>query len=195
MNALIARLGVEAVDWVGTSMGGLIGLMLAAMPGSPIRRLVLNDIGPFIPKAALERMAGYVGKDPAFADWAALEAYLRQVHATWGPLDDADWHHLAEHGHRRDDGGGFRLAYDPAIGRAFARRLGDIDLWPLWEKVTCPVLVLRGGQSDLLLRETAEAMTARGPRARLVEFTEAGHAPSLMAVHQITVVKDWLLAS
>ena len=194
MNALIARLGVEAVDWVGTSMGGLIGLMLAAMPGSPIRRLVLNDIGPFIPKAALVRLAGYVGKDPAFADRSALEAYLRQVHATWGPLDDADWHHLAEHGHRRDDGGGLRLGYDPAIGRAFAGPLRDVDLWPLWEKVTCPVLVLRGGQSDLLLRETAEAMTARGPRARLVEFAEAGHAPSLMTAHQIAVVKDWLLA-
>jgi len=194
MNALIARLGVEAVDWVGTSMGGLIGLMLAAMPGSPIRRLVLNDIGPFIPKAALERMAGYVGKDPTFGDRAALEAYLRQVHATWGPLADADWQHLAEHGHRRDDGGGFRLGYDPAIGRALAGPLRDVDLWPLWEKVTCPVLVLRGGQSDLLLRETAEAMTTRGPRARLVELAEAGHAPSLMTAPQIAVVKDWLLA-
>ena len=194
MNALIARLAVEAVDWVGTSMGGLIGLMLAARPNSPIRRLVLNDIGPFVPKAALVRLAGYVGKDPAFADRAALEAYLRQVHATWGPLDDADWRHLAEHGHRRDEGGGLRLAYDPAIGRAFDGPLNDVDLWALWEKVTCPVLVLRGGQSDLLLRETAEAMTARGPRARLVEFAEAGHAPSLMAAHQVAVVKDWLLA-
>ena len=194
MNALIARLAVEAVDWVGTSMGGLIGLMLAARPNSPIRRLVLNDIGPFVPKAALARLAGYVGKDPAFADRAALEAYLRQVHATWGPLDDADWRHLAEHGHRRDEGGGLRLAYDPAIGRAFDGPLNDVDLWALWEKMTCPVLVLRGGQSDLLLRETAEAMTARGPRARLVEFAEAGHAPSLMTAHQVDVVKDWLLA-
>ena len=194
MNALIARLAVEVVDWVGTSMGGLIGLMLAARPNSPIRRLVLNDIGPFVPKAALVRLAGYVGKDPAFADRAALEAYLRQVHATWGPLDDADWRHLAEHGHRRDEGGSLRLAYDPAIGRAFDGPLNDVDLWPLWEKVTCPVLVLRGGQSDLLLRETAEAMTTRGPRARLAEFAEAGHAPSLMTAHQIAVVKDWLLA-
>src|SRR5215470_11982211 len=194
MNALIARLGVESVDWVGTSMGGLIGLMLAALPGAPIRRLVLNDIGPLVPQAALVRMAGYVGKDPAFADRAALEAYLRQVHAAFGPLDDADWQHLAEHGHRRDENGGFRLAYDPAIGRAFAGPLNDVDLWPLWEKVTCPVLVLRGAQSDLLLRETAEAMTARGPRARLVELAEAGHAPSLMAAHQIAVVRDWLLS-
>src|SRR5215470_576684 len=194
MNALIARLGVETVDWVGTSMGGLIGLMLAAMPGSPIRRLVLNDIGPFVPKAALVRLAGYVGKDPAFADLAALEAYLRQVHAGFGPLGDDEWRHLAQHGHRRDAAGGLRLVYDPAIGRAFAGEPVDVDLWSLWERVTCPVLLLRGGRSDLLLRETADAMTARGPRARLVEFPEAGHAPALMAAHQIAVVKDWLLA-
>jgi len=193
-NALIARLGVESVDWVGTSMGGLIGLMLAAMPGAPIRRLVLNDIGPFIPQAALVRMAGYVGKDPAFADRAALEAYLRQVHAQFGPLDDADWQHLAEHSYRRGEGGELRLAYDPAIGRPFAGPLENVDLWPLWDKVTCPVLLLRGAQSDLLLRETAETMTRRGPRARLVEFAEAGHAPSLMAAHQIAVVRDWLLS-
>ena len=194
MAALVARLEVEAVDWVGTSMGGLIGLMLAAMPRSPIRRLVLNDVGPFVPRAALVRLAGYVGKDPVFADLAGLEAYLRQVHAPFGPLDDDDWHHLARHGHRRDPAGRLRLAYDPAIGRAFAGELGDVDLWSLWDRVACPVMVLRGGRSDLLLRETAEAMTQRGPRARLVEFPEAGHAPALMAAHQIAVVKDWLLA-
>ena len=194
MAALVARLGVATVDWVGTSMGGLIGLMLAAMPRSPIRRLVLNDVGPFLPRAALGRIAGYVGKDPDFADLDDCEAYLRRVHAPFGPLADDDWRHLASHGHRRDAAGRLRLAYDPAIARAFAGEPADIDLWSLWDRVTCPVLVLRGGQSDLLLAETATAMTARGPRARLVEFAEAGHAPALMAAHQIAVVHDWLLA-
>ena len=194
MAALIARLGVETVDWVGTSMGGLIGLRLAAMPRSPIRRLVLNDIGPFVPRAALKRMAGYVGKDPAFADIAEVEAYLREVHRAFGPLDDADWRHLAQHGHRRDAEDRLRLVYDPAIGRAFAGEAADVDLWPLWDRVSCPVLLLRGAESDLLLQETAITMTERGPRARLVEFPEAGHAPGLMAANQIAVVKDWLLA-
>ena len=194
MAALIARLDVDHVDWVGTSMGGLIGLMLAAMPRSPIRRLVLNDVGPFLPRAALARLALYVGKDPAFADLAGLEAHLRQVHAPFGPLTDEEWRQLASHGQRRDAAGQLRLAYDPAIGRAFSGELADVDLWPLWDRVACPVLVLRGARSDLLLRATAETMTVRGPGARLVEFPEAGHAPALMAGHQIAVVKDWLLA-
>ena len=99
MTVLLARLGAEQVDWVGTSMGGLIGMMLAAQPNSPIRRLVMNDVGSFVPAAALQRLGNYVGKDPHFADMAALEAYLRQTHAGFGAIDDAGWHHLAEHGH------------------------------------------------------------------------------------------------
>ncbi len=97
MTALIARLDVEAVDWVGTSMGGLIGMMLAAQPGTPIRRLVINDIGPFIPKAALARIGDYLGQDQSFADLEAAEAHLRTVHAPFGPLTDAQWEHLTLH--------------------------------------------------------------------------------------------------
>lgn len=194
MTALIARLDVGAVDWVGTSMGGLIGMMLAAQPQSPIRRLVINDAGPFIPKAALERIAGYVGKDPVFDDIRGVEAYLRLVLAGFGRLSDEEWRHMAEHSSRRLPDGRFALAYDPGIGKPFTTlALNDLDLWPLWDRITCPVLVLRGADSDLLLPETAAEMTRRGPRARLVEVPHCGHAPSLMAPEQIAVVRGFLL--
>ncbi len=190
MTALIARLGVEEVDWIGTSMGGLIGLMLAARPKSPIRRLVLNDVGPFIPAQALRRLSGYVGKDPIFDDLAGVEAYLRQTHATFGSLDDGAWRHLAAHSHRRLPDGRFGLAYDPAIGQGLAAAAAvDIDLSPLWQAVQCPVLALRGAESDLLLAETAQAMAAK---AMVVEIPGVGHAPSLMVSTQIEILRSWL---
>ncbi len=195
MNALIARLGVEEVDWLGTSMGGLIGMMLAAQPGTPVRRLIVNDVGPFIPKAALERIAGYVGKDPRFPDLAAAEAYFREVHAPFGRLSDAQWQHLTRQGVSRDESGegGFRLRYDPGIGKVFTDAPPeDVDLWGLWERIACPVLVLRGAESDLLPAEIAQEMTRRGPRASLVEFPDCGHAPALMDEAQTSVVRDWL---
>lgn len=194
MAALIARLDVESVDWVGTSMGGLIGLMLAAQPQSPIRRLVINDVGPFIPRAALERIAGYVGKDPVFDDIRGVEAYLRLVLMGFGQLSGEEWRHMAEHSARPLPDGRFGLAYDPGIGKAFtAQPLADVDLWPLWERIACPVLVLRGADSDLLLPETAAEMTRRGPQARLVEVSHCGHAPSLMKPEQIAAVRGFLL--
>ena len=194
MTALIARLGVADLDWLGTSMGGLIGLMLAAQPNTPIRRLVLNDIGPFVPKAALERIAGYVGQDPRFASLGELEAYLREVHAPFGPLGDSDWRHMALQGYRRREDSGFGLAYDPAIGAAFRQDepLADVDLWAAWGAVRCPVLVLRGGDSDLLLPDTAARLRSDG--ATVVEFPGIGHAPALMAADQIAVVREWLAA-
>jgi pimeloyl-ACP methyl ester carboxylesterase len=189
LTALIARLDVAEIDWVGTSMGGLIGMMLAAQANSPIRRLVLNDVGPIVPTAALRRLSGYVGKDPVFDDLAGLEAYLRQVHAPFGALDDAAWRDMAAHGHRRLPDGRFGLAYDPAIGRGLADASADIDLSPVWQAVRCPVLVLRGAESDLLLAETARRMAAK---AKIVEIPDVGHAPSLMVPAQIDLVRSWL---
>jgi len=195
MAALIARLDVEEVDWVGTSMGGLIGMMLAARPGAPIRRLVINDIGPLIAKEGLARIASYVGRDPSFRDLAELEAALRVVAATFGPLSDAQWRHLATHGARTKPDGSLGLAYDPHIGDAFrAEPAADVDLWPTYDAVRCPTLVIRGADSDLLRRADAEAMTRRGPRARLVEFSGIGHAPALMAPDQIAAIGEFLLA-
>lgn len=195
MTALIARSGAAQIDWVGTSMGGLIGLMLAAQPRSPIRRLVVNDVGPFIPAAALRRIAGYVGEPVAFEDIDQLERYLRVIAAPFGPLGDAQWRHLAVHSARELDDGRLGLAYDPGIAEAFKGHLDDIDLWPIWERVRCPVLVLRGADSDLLRREDALAMTRRGPGAELVEFDGVGHAPALMDEGQIVAVRDWLAAA
>lgn len=194
MAVLIARSGVDAVDWVGTSMGGLIGMLLAAQTGTPIRRLVINDVGPFLPRAALERIAAYVGQAPDFADLDEMETYVRTISAPFGPLTDAQWRHLTLHSARRRDDGRFEFAYDPGIAEPFrAGGLDDVDLWPVWERIACPVLVLRGARSDVLRREDAQAMTRRGPGAELLEFPGIGHAPMLMDDSQIDPVRDWLL--
>lgn len=193
MTALIARLDAESVDWVGTSMGGLVGMFLAAQKRSPIRRLVLNDVGPFVPRAALERIAAYVGEDPAFVDAAGLEGYLRLVHAGFGRLTDAQWRHLAAHGGRDGGDGTVRPAYDPRISVPLrAGPIQDVSLWPIWDAVPIPVLVLRGAESDLLPAEVADEMTRRGPRARLAVFEGCGHAPALMSADQIDAVRGFL---
>lgn len=194
MTALIARTGAESVLWVGTSMGGLIGMMLAAQPHTPIRKLVVNDVGPLVPRAALERLAQYVGKAPRCATMTQFEAYLREVFAPFGPLTDAQWRHLAETSARRNEDGTFGPAYDPGIATAFSGELADVVLWPVWDAIACSTLVLRGTQSDLLLRETAVEMTQRGPRAALKEFDGIGHAPALMSEDQIEAVRSFLLA-
>lgn len=191
--ALIARLDVEAVDWLGTSMGGMIGMTLAAQPGSPIRRLIVNDVGPFIPAAGLRRIATFVGGAPRFADLAEAEAFLRRALAPFGIDRDEDWRRVAEISTRPAEGGGLRLHYDPAIGAAaFPAKIEDVALWPLWEMIRCPTLVLRGAESDILTRDTAEEMTRRGPKAELVEFPGCGHAPALVAPDQIGAVRRWL---
>lgn len=198
MTAVMARLDVEKVDWVGTSMGGLIGLLLAAQPNSPVRRLVMNDIGPFVAKAALQNIAGYLGTDPFFPDFAAAESYIRSVHAGFGPLADDQWEHLARHSLRAEPGGGFRLRYDPSLAGPFRQTAeADADLWVAWAKVRAPVLVLRGENSEVLSPETARLMASggldgSGPKAELVAFPGVGHAPALMSGEQIAKVADWL---
>lgn len=193
VGALISRLDVETIDFVGTSMGGIIGMVMASMGNSPIRRLVINDVGPFIPKAALERIRKYVGGDPRFPDVDALEAALRVAWAPFGPLDDAQWRHLAETSSRVCEDGTVALAYDPAIAQAFADdAAADVDLWSHWDAVACPTLVVRGGESDLLLAETAAEMTRRGPKARIHEMPGIGHAPTLMFEHEIAPIVEFL---
>ena len=200
MAALIARItatsrapgGAQRVDWVGTSMGGLIGMLLAAQPNSPIARLVLNDVGPFIPKASLERIAAYVGKAPRCKSIDELEAYVRLVSAAFGPLTDAQWRHLTVHGAIQHADGTWGMIYDPGIGAAFQGPQRDVDLWPFYDEVKCPTLLLRGAQSDLLLAETAQEMSRRGPRPRLMEFAGVGHAPMLMAEEQMLPVLEFL---
>lgn len=196
------------VDWVGTSMGGLIGMFLAARKSSPIRRLVLNDVGALVPWAALFRMKGYITRGRRFSDLAEVEQYLRKVCATFGPLTDEQWRHLARHSARREDGGGsspYVLRYDPAIGEGLHGHvdpefpigpdlLRGIDLWNVWSKVECPTLVLRGAESEVLLPTTLKEMKARKPDLQVVEFPGVGHAPALMDADQIGVVRRFLLA-
>jgi pimeloyl-ACP methyl ester carboxylesterase len=199
MNALIARvtdgIGKSDVYWVGTSMGGIIGMLVASRRLSPITKLVLNDIGAVIPKAALERLALYIGHAPQFKTFEELEAYVRLVSAPFGPLTDEQWRHLTVHSAKLMEDGSWTTAYDPAIGIPFRQGpLHDINLWEYFDAIPCPTLLLRGAQSDLLLKDDALAMTQRGPRPRLVEFEGIGHAPALMAQDQIAVVREFLLA-
>lgn len=194
MAALIARMDVPEIDWIGTSLGGILGMTLAAQPNTPIRKLVVNDVGAFIERAAISRICSYVGQDPSFRSLEALEAYLREVHAPFGPLTDAQWRHLAIHSARRDEAAEvWRLHYDPELAAPLKEGFVE-DLWPLWEAITCPVLIVRGAESDILLHETAEEMLTRGPEAELIELPGIGHAPMLMDPDQIAVVRDWLLS-
>jgi pimeloyl-ACP methyl ester carboxylesterase len=193
MLQLLDGLGLERVDWVGTSLGGLIGMGVAASGAERIRKLVLNDVGPFLPKAALQRINTYLGKALRFATLDLLEAHLREIHAGFGPLTDAEWRHLAEHSASRRDDGRFGLNYDQRLGAPMTKGpVEDIDLWPVWDQIQCPVLVQRGAESDLLLAETALEMTRRGPSAEIVEIDGTGHAPALMAKDQIAIVREWL---
>jgi len=193
LSHLLARID-RPVDWVGTSLGGICGMGIAATPGHPIRRLVLNDIGTFVPQEAMARIRDYMGNEPVFPDIATLEAHLRLVHAPFGPLSDAQWRHLAETSARRTDRG-VMLHYDPAIAAPIrATEAQALHLEALWQRVTVPVLVIRGAESDILSAETAAAMAGR-PHVALAEIAHAGHAPALMDPAQTALVRDFLQAA
>jgi pimeloyl-ACP methyl ester carboxylesterase len=198
MVTLVARLNVERVAWVGTSMGGLIGLALAALPGSPIHRLVLNDVGPVIEFAALERIGTYLGAPLRWPDEAAAADYLWSISQSFGPHSREQWLALCRPQLKPAPEGGLMSHYDPAIAlpyRSFTPELakaGETLLWASYDALRCPTLLLRGAQSDLLSAATAQAMAQRGPRARLVEFESVGHAPTLVAPDQVACVRDFL---
>ncbi len=195
MAMLLARIDAERIDWVGTSMGGLIGIFLASYAGSPIHKMVINDIGPRIPAAGLQRVATYVGQVVTFDSIEKMEKFLRTIAATFGNLSDEQWRHMTIHGARQLEDGRYTFAYDPGIAKNFRTLdLKDIDLWSMWDAIHCPTLVLRGEHSDMLDHADAVIMTERGPKATLIEFPGMGHAPALMADDQIAVVRDWLLA-
>jgi pimeloyl-ACP methyl ester carboxylesterase len=195
MVTLIARLDIEAVDWLGTSMGGLVGMALAAQPGNPIRKLVLNDAAPVVAKAALERLAAYVGQQLRFATLDEAEKYVRTISAPFGPHSDAQWRFLTESWVRRAEDGGWRPHYDTRIVETFRATMPDkdLELWQLYDAVRCPTLLVRGEQSDLVSRQTAAEMAQRGPSARIVEVRGVGHAPTLLHPDQIALIRDFLL--
>jgi pimeloyl-ACP methyl ester carboxylesterase len=200
MVTLLARLNVESVHWIGTSMGGLIGMGLASLKGSPITRLVLNDVGPTLESSALQRIGSYLGQP---LRWNTLEEaadYLWSISKSFGPHTREQWLALTRP-MLRADGDGFKLHYDPAIAVPFRAvtpemaAAGEAALWHAYDAITCPTLVLRGTQSDLLSHSTALAMTQRGPKARVHEFEGVGHAPMFSTPQQIEVVREFLLRS
>ncbi|WP_370678921.1 alpha/beta fold hydrolase [Comamonas sp. GB3 AK4-5] len=196
---------ISTLDWVGTSMGGLIGMGLAGQPHlplpAPIRRLVLNDVGPALEWAALQRIAGYVGEPVHFANLEQAAASLRMISAGFGPHTDAEWLALTAPMLKPLPEGGLGLHYDPAIGvalRAMTQQdaaQGEALVWQLYDQITAQTLLLHGAQSDLLTAATAQAMQQRGPRARCITLANVGHAPTLVAADQVQVVRDFLLGS
>lgn len=193
MATMLGALGAERVDWVGTSMGGILGMLLAAQPRTPVAKLVLNDVGDVVPKAALERIAAYVGLVPAFDSLGQLEAAMRSV-SPFGELDAAQWRHLAVHAAIRGEDGRWRFRYDPGIAAPFkAATLGDVDLRPVWNAVRGPALVIRGETSDLLTPDILARMAAR-PGTETLVVPRTGHAPMLMNDDEAGAIRRFLLA-
>lgn len=194
-TALLDALGIEHCHWVGTSMGGAIGMVAADGPlRGRIRRLVLNDIGPELNPLAVQRIRDYAGSPPAFATFTELEAWFRSVYAPYGWLSDAQWRRLAETSARRLPDGRLTPHYDPAMVQQFVHHPQDYERWPVWDRLALPVLALRGEQSDLLSPAVFEAMRQRGPRAVGVTIAGCGHAPALNTAEQLGLIERFLLA-
>lgn len=205
MVTLLARLDAQTVHWVGTSMGGLIGLGLASLPNSPVQKLVLNDVGPVIEWASLQRIGTYLGQPAHWPTEQAAADALWQISQGFGPHTPAQWlaltrPQLRPHTHP-EHGPGFKSHYDPAIAAPFRlvtpelAKAGEAALWASYDRAACPTLLIRGEQSDLLSAATAQAMTQRGPRARLVVLPGVGHAPTLVQPDQVALVQEFLQAA
>lgn len=199
MVTLVARLDVPQVDWFGTSMGALIGMGLAALPETPVRRMLMNDVGPALDFRALSRIGEYIGNELRFGSFEEGRDYVRSISAPFGPHSDTEWDKLARDVLRQDDDGRWRRHYDPALALPFrtltvdAAKQGEAALWAAYDAIRCPVLLVRGSESDLLTRETALLMVERGPRAKLVELPGVGHAPTFMHDDQIALARDFFL--
>ena len=190
---LIARLDVDELTWLGTSMGGVIGMIMASIPRNAIRRLILNDIGPVVGVTGAGRIAADIGDDPTFTDFAHGERVLRQRMSEFGPHSDEQFRVLSRNYVVQRDGR-WTFHYDPRVGQAFkvATTKPALPLWAVYDAIKCPVGVLRGGTSDVLAADTAAEMTRRGPRAELIELPGIGHAPTLIADDQIAAIERLL---
>lgn len=199
MVTLLARLDAETVDWFGTSMGGLIGIGLASLPDNPLRRLILNDIGPTLNAAALTRIGDYIGQAVRFATFDEGVEYIRTISATFGHHTDEEWKKLAGDVLRQDQDGQWIRRYDLGLAVPFrhvtpeSTQQSEALLWHAYDAITCPTLLVRGEHSDLLTPAVAQAMTQRGPKATLVEIAGVGHAPTFMHADQIAIAKNFLL--
>lgn len=209
MTSFIARTNATFIDWIGTSMGGLIGMMIAALPDNPIRRLIMNDVGPQVPVHALWRLAKYAGKDPDFRSKAEAKEYFKQIYADFGNLSEKQWSEFTENSLIEMSPDHFVVNLDPAIkdarshGQLFKEFFThphkalegiwfDVDLWSFWQKITCPVLVIHGRRSDLLLPEHIRKMQRLHPETDVLEIEDAGHAPALLNLAEHKYIADWL---
>lgn len=210
MNALIARSNTHRIDWIGTSMGGLIGMMIAALPNSPIRKLVINDVGPQIPLKALKRLGKYAGKDPIFKTVEEAKVYCKINYADFGDLSEEQWDHFTEHSIKERAPNLYTLKVDPGIRnsksasqwlnefihhprKALEGIFYDVDLWAIWKQIRCPVLVIHGQRSDILTPEIIVNMRRTHPYIELYEVENAGHAPALLDQKDHEVIYNWLI--
>ena len=193
-RSLLAFAQVDEVVWIGTSMGGLLGMLLAAAPQSPVKRLVMNDVGGFLPSDALGDIARHLRAPARFARRAEVEAHIRRTRRDWGDLTEPQWGHLVRHGARRVAGGGWQLHYDPQLAQVAQPMpfTTGLNFWGAWHRVQCPVLLVRGERSEVFPSWVAQAMLDTKPQAELVEVAGAGHAPALMSEAEIATVGDFV---
>lgn len=187
--ALIARLNVEKLDWIGTSLGGMIGMILASYSDSPIQKLIMNDVGPFIPAKPIQRIIKYLSLNPTFKTQKEAKRYLQQLLAPFGTLEEEHMDHLVDHAYFTNLHGQLQLSYDPKILNPV--KSVDVDLWYLWETITIPVFILRGADSEVLTHKILNQMLKK-EKVEAIEFPNVAHAPALMSSEQIKPIVDWL---
>jgi pimeloyl-ACP methyl ester carboxylesterase len=193
MSLLLADLKVKQVDWLGTSLGGLMGMAIASQPHSPIKRLILNDIGPVIKKESIAYLATSLAGTPHFKSLDELKSFLKEAYSAMGPLEKEQWEHMVTYDHRITSEGNITRNFDPKITRWVSSMTNsDIAMWDLWGSIQCPILILHGEQSVILTPDICEEMLERNPHASLVTIPGVGHTPSLMPKSQIEIVQKWL---
>ncbi len=199
LMALMTHLGINkpgSVDWIGISLGGLLGIRMAGIEGTPIRRMILNDVGPVVPKPALDFIHTVISQTYTFDTIKDLEKRMRETRGlTWGPVTDEQWKHMSEHNARALDDGSITYSYDPRIAVIFKEQpIGDQDLWVSWDAIQCPVMVIHGKKSVVLTKSIVSDMQARftGASLQVIQYKDCGHVPSLMAPNQIEDIRTWL---
>lgn len=186
----------KRIDWIGTSMGGLLGMLIAAQNNSPIHRLILNDIGPEVPQKALLRIKNYIEGYPTFKTLAEAKAYIKEGLRSFGNLIESQWDHITNASIKKE-GNTYIMSYDPELITAYQsalenKKTTENSLWDIWKNIKCPILLLRGLQSDVLENTTVMKMKKLKPDMEIVEFDHVGHAPALMDLQQTDVIKKWL---
>jgi pimeloyl-ACP methyl ester carboxylesterase len=191
----IEEMNLKNFHFIGTSMGGIIGFLIASKHKDMFKSLVLNDIGPFIPGKSLARIAKYVALQPKFDNFEQAKAHLKIILSPFGIKDEEDWNIITKNSTVLSSDGKYKLAYDPEIVKGMnitPDNIKDVDLWSIWDKVDCPTLIIRGEQSDILTKETADQMLASKKNIKIYTAPEVGHAPALMDMTQILEIEKWL---